>query len=277
MTPYDKKELLIDIETAPNIGLFWGAGWKKTISTEDIIWERQMICASWKWRGEKKVHNMTWTPKVIKKTIEVNGKKYTGYELDFCDKKLVKTLIKVLDQADEIIYQNGDRFDLPWIRARALYHRLEMRPTYRTFDTLKKSRGNFYLNSHRLDYRRKYCGGTGKIKTEYEWWKRIRLDNDQKLLAKMVRYCDKDVLELEKDYETILPYVTPNTHTGVIKGFAKWTCPYCGGHDVRRKVENVTAAGTVRHSMYCKKGHHYTISDATYRQFLKERSKKKGK
>ena len=55
-----RRRLFFDIETSPNIGTFWQAGYKKTISPEDIIKERAIICICYKWEGEKKVYGLTW-------------------------------------------------------------------------------------------------------------------------------------------------------------------------------------------------------------------------
>ena len=37
------KRLFVDIETSPNIGLFWRAGYKQTITPDSIIEERKVI------------------------------------------------------------------------------------------------------------------------------------------------------------------------------------------------------------------------------------------
>jgi hypothetical protein len=37
------KRLFFDIETSPNIGLFWSAGFKLNIAPENIIKERAII------------------------------------------------------------------------------------------------------------------------------------------------------------------------------------------------------------------------------------------
>ena len=54
------KRLFFDIETSPNIGLFWEAGYRKTISPDNIIKERAIICICYKWEHEEEVHSLTW-------------------------------------------------------------------------------------------------------------------------------------------------------------------------------------------------------------------------
>ena len=88
------------------------------------------MTVSWKWEGSKKVQHLDWGLK------------------EQCDKKLVEKFIKVLDKADEIVAHNGDRFDIKWIRTRALYHGIEMRDTYTTIDTLKMCKKYLSLPSN---------------------------------------------------------------------------------------------------------------------------------
>ena len=54
------KRLFWDIETAPNLGLFWSSGWKLSIPPENIIQERAVICICYKWQGEDRVHSLKW-------------------------------------------------------------------------------------------------------------------------------------------------------------------------------------------------------------------------
>jgi hypothetical protein len=63
------KRLFFDIETSPNIGLFWTAGYKQTISPDNIIKERAIICICYKWAGEKEVYSLTWDSKQDDKKI----------------------------------------------------------------------------------------------------------------------------------------------------------------------------------------------------------------
>jgi DNA polymerase elongation subunit (family B) len=118
------KRLFFDIETSPNIGFFWQAGYKKNIDYDNIITERAIICICYKWEGEKEVYSLTWNKKQ-------------------CDKIMLRTFIAVAEEADELVGHNGDKFDLAWIRTRCLFHGIEMFPKYTTLDTLKLSRSQF--------------------------------------------------------------------------------------------------------------------------------------
>ena len=113
-----RKRLFYDIETSFNVGIFWRTGYNLTINPGDIIHERAIICICYKWEGEDEIHSLTWSK-------------------NQCDKAMLKQFIKVMAQADEIVAHNGDRFDLKWVRTRALFHGIDVMPTVKTIDTLK--------------------------------------------------------------------------------------------------------------------------------------------
>ena len=58
-----RRRLFFDIETSPNIGLFWEAGYKKNIDVSNIIQERAIICICYKWEEEKEVYSLQWDSK----------------------------------------------------------------------------------------------------------------------------------------------------------------------------------------------------------------------
>ena len=249
------RRLFYDIETSPNIGMFWRAGRKQTITTDNIINERAIICICYKWQGEDEVYGLTW-----------NKRKN--------DKSMLKSFVKVLDSADESIAHNGDRFDLPWIRTRALIHGIDVTPFNRTLDTLKKLRSAFYFNSNRLDYIGEILGEGRKIQTNYGMWAAITLNNDQEELAKMVDYCKEDVRLLERVYNRIEKVVPHNTHAAVLDGGYKYQCPSCGSDKVRCNKTRATAAGTIKHEMKCNNCRkYYTISNKSYMELLSNRNR----
>lgn len=181
-----KKKLFFDIEVSPDIVLSWGVGNKISIGHDSIIQERAIICICWKWAGEDKVYSLKWD----------KG----------CDKEMVKRFAKIADSADEIIAQNGDNFDIKWLRTRCLYHNIHISPKFNSLDTLKMARQNFRFNANRLDYMGKFLGYGGKIKTDYDMWKNILLHNDNKAMTLMVDYCKEDVILLEKVYNRLQEY-----------------------------------------------------------------------
>lgn len=226
------KRLLIDIETAPCEGYFWKPGNKVRITYENITREPWIICGSFKWEGEKEVYS-------VFQSSPGN------------DKTAVKKLVQAINEADEIVYHNGDKFDLPWIRTQALIHGIPMRPRYKTQDTLKIARRAFRFNSNRLDYLGKKLGVGAKIKTEFDLWKDA-VKGNKKALEKMGKYCEGDVGLLERVWLKLKNHVPAKTHYGVSIGLDKGSCPECGSTHLYVDKYYVTAHGSERVGYYCK-------------------------
>lgn len=227
-----RRRLFFDLEVSGNLGIFWTAGFKLNIGPENIIKERAIICACWKWEEEQETHSLTWDAKQ-------------------CDKKLLIQFIKILNEATEIVGHNGDRFDLAWIRTRCLYHHLDMFPTYLTIDTLKIARSKFKFNSNKLDYIAKFLGLGEKIKTDFGMWKEIMLNKDKVAMDKMVKYCKMDVILLEKVYKELGKHIVPKTHYGVIFGEGRGTCPECGSEDIIKRGYQVSVSGSIKTRFSC--------------------------
>jgi DNA polymerase elongation subunit (family B) len=172
-----KRRLYFDIEVSPNVVYSWGLG-KTYLTHESIISERAVICVCYKWAGDDKVHSLSWN----------NGD----------DKALLANFAKVINSADEIVTQNGDSFDVKWLRTRCLYHDIDMSPKFNSIDTLKMAKAGFRFNSNKLDYMGSYLGLGKKIKTDFDLWKQIHLNNSKEAMNKMVEYCKEDVRLLER-------------------------------------------------------------------------------
>jgi len=233
-----RRRLYFDIETSPNIGLFWSAGYKQNIDYSNIIKERAIICICYKWEDDKETYGLTWDHKQD-------------------DKKMLSEFIKIANQADELVGHNGDKFDLAWIRTRCLFHGLDMFPKYTTIDTLKISRSKFRFNSNRLNYIAQYLGIGQKIKTEFGLWKDIVLNKDKKAMEAMVKYCKKDVILLEKVFSHLKKHIDHKTHYGVIFGMDRGTCPECGSDELVINKRKTTASGLKKIMYQCKVCHQY--------------------
>ena len=248
------RRLFWDIETSPNVVLSWRCGPKQTIQPNQIVQERAIICICYKWEDDRRIHSVEWD----------NGD----------DSKMLATFSKVVDEADELVAHNGDRFDLKWYNARCLIHGLDPIPSVKTVDTLKIARKHFYFNSNRLDYIAQllFGNGNGKTKTDFDMWKKITLFNDAKALKKMVKYCKNDVAILESVWSKLRDYEAPATHAAVaMSGDSgdRWMCAHCGSSNVRKSKTRVTARGTVQHQMKCGDcGRYYSIANGMFKRYL---------
>lgn len=238
------KRMFFDIETSPNIVLTWGTGYNITIDYKSIVKERAIICICWKWADEKKVHYLTW-------------------DKNQNDKIMLKNFIEEMNKADEIIGHNSDRFDIKWIRTRALFHRLKCPPDFISVDTLKLSKNGFKFNSNTLDYLGKYLGVGGKLNAGYDLWKKITLNNCEKSLVKMVRYCKNDVKKLEDVFNLMKPYVKHKTHKGVFIGRKRISCPECTSFQTIKRKVRISSAGYRQQQMQCTDcGKYFTIPES---------------
>lgn len=240
------KRIYADIETSPNIVYSWRIGRKIDLDYNNIIKERAVICVCWKWEHEDQVWSLKWD----------NGD----------DAELLHEFVEVLNESDEAVFHNGDRFDLPWLRTRCIKHGIPMFPTYKTVDTLKMARSGFYFNSNRLDYLAKFLGNRGKTQTSFDLWKKV-MAGDKRALKQMVEYCSNDVLQLEEVYQELSKYTPPKTHIGVLQGLDKSTCPYCGSDKGKLSKIRVTAMGTKRFQIQCSCGRYHTMSETTYNKW----------
>lgn len=216
------KRLFFDIEVSPNIGFFWNPGYNITLDYNNIIKERAIICACYKWENDDYVYSLTW-------------------DKSQSDKDLLRKLVDVMLKADQIVAHNGDKFDQAWIRTRCLFHGIPIPPAFVSVDTLKEARSKFRFNSNRLDYISKFLGVGQKSETGgFDLWKNITLNNDKKALKTMVDYCMNDVVILESVFKKMNPYIKSTIH---LSG-DKHNCPECNSKKVHSQGTRNTASGT---------------------------------
>lgn len=245
------KRLFFDIETSPLFGWFWRTG-QQYLNHKQILTDKKIICISYKWQFEDKVHTLVW-------------------DKNQNDKAIIKKFIKILGEADEIVAHNGDRYDIKEIRTRAIQEGVLMFPKYRTFDTLKKSRKYFSFHSNKLDYLGEVLKLGRKLDHEgIDLWLKV-CNKDKESLDKMVEYCERDVILLEDVFHAINPYVDHNTNHAVqAKGYNdKWRCPNCASKEVSLCHTDTTPVGYIKRHMKCsdcKKQYH--ISNKTYLNYL---------
>jgi hypothetical protein len=251
------NRLFFDLETAPNIVLSWRVGRQITINPDSILKERSIICIGYKWEHQKKTQALVWDAKQN-------------------DKAMLERFVEIANTADELVAHNGDKFDLPWVRTRCIFHGVPMFPSYKIIDTLQWARRRFCFNSNKLDYLGKFLGVGGKTHTEYDLWKRILLENDRTALKAMVDYCKRDVEMLQQVYDKLAAQSPHHTHVGAMMGLDNWTSPFNGSIKVKRSITKVSAHGVRKHGMVClTSGRYYTISDKAYKEYVEWRKLKR--
>jgi uncharacterized protein YprB with RNaseH-like and TPR domain len=132
------------------------------------------------------------------------------------DKNCVAQCIEDMKKFDRIVTWYGSRFDLPFIRSRAIAHRLQF-PLPKTIwqtDGWRIARDKLAISSNRLKSVSKLAlGKTQKTEIENEYWLRA-LQGDKNAMSYILDHCKKDVLDLEKVYNIIGQYA-PRSKTSV--------------------------------------------------------------
>lgn len=241
----NRRRLFFDIETSFAVCGVFKVGRKISVNYQQILEESAIICICYKWEDQKKIYSLKW-------------------DKNKNDKSVLKSFLKVAEQADELVAHNGDNFDLKYIRTRCYYHQVPMMPQYTTIDTFKET-NNFRFQSRSLDYVSKFGGGTGKTHTDFELWKGCHF-KDPKSLKLMVDYCKKDVTELEEVFKRLYPYMKHKSSVTTDRG----KCPGCGSDDVIICKRRITAAGTRQVQYRCQNcGKFHTLPELAFNRARK--------
>jgi DNA polymerase elongation subunit (family B) len=214
----EPKILYFDIETSLQLVAVFQLGNNDWIDPSSLVTERYIICASWQWEGDKKVHAVS---------VLDNPSRYKKDPHD--DYHVVEALHKVLGEADVIIGHNSDNFDTPYVNTRALYHGFPALPPIASVDTYKVAKAKFRLNSNKLDYIGQFLKVGKKKPTSPGLWMRV-LNGDTKAIKEMIEYNKHDVTLLRDVFMKLKPYV-PNHLSREL--FGKEGCPRCGSTKVQ--------------------------------------------
>lgn len=204
------KLAYLDIETSPYKSYHYGTI-KQFISYDQIEEFPKITSAVFMWEFDLKPMIFEW--------------KYENGSGD--DSELLKELVPIMNKADLIVMQNGDRFDAPVIQERLADLGLPPLKNIITFDTLKASRRSFKKSHHGLDaVSRQYKYG-GKIKRD--WEKIIAVaKGDKRAQKEDVIYNKKDVTDMRKIMFRLFNYYNlPQRFLNVLKQFTHEDKPYC--------------------------------------------------
>lgn len=146
-------------------------------------------------------------------TGKIIGNKVNRKDLLKCmDKKLVQQCINDLLKFDRIVGFYSSRFDLPFIRTRALNMGVEF-PGFGTIlhnDIYFWVRNRFKMSSNRLENAcRVLLGDSNKTKIDNNYWIKS-LQGDQKSINYVYDHCTKDVIDTKRLYEKIMNFSKQN-------------------------------------------------------------------
>lgn len=191
------KILLLDIETAPILAYVWGL-WDQNIGLGMVKSDWHVLSWSAKWFGDKP-----------NKTMYMDQRNEKNIEND---KKILKGIWDLIDEADIIITQNGKKFDEKKLNARFIQQGFPPPSSVKHIDTLQIAKRKFGFTSNKLEYMSdRLCKKYKKLKhgkfPGFELWKQC-LAGNLKAWKEMEKYNKYDVLSLEELYIKLQPWDT---------------------------------------------------------------------
>lgn len=200
------KVLFWDAETLPLECTAWDI-YKPFLTHENIRHDFTIASVAWRWLGGR-----SGVDSVLASTPRD-------------DKALVWAAADLLASADVVVHHNGDKFDVPALNVRLLYHGLRPLPPLVTVDTKKLAFRRFRFSCAKLDYLARFLGIGRKVATGgYQLWLDV-LAGDPAALAKMRRYNVGDVKLLEAVYLKLRAFDERHPNLALVAG--KRCCPTC--------------------------------------------------
>lgn len=210
------KVLVLDIETSPILGHVWQL-WDQSVALNQIKADWFILSFACKW-----LHD---SPDKVVYFDQRNEKNIED------DSKLLGKLWKLLDEADCVLTQNGQRFDIPKINARFIQNGFQPPSSYRHIDTMRIAKSVFGFTSNKLEYMTdKLCKKYKKLKhakfSGFELWKEC-LAGNMEAWKEMEEYNKMDILSLEELYFVLVPWA-PAINFNVFRDDHEFHCNACG-------------------------------------------------
>jgi hypothetical protein len=213
------KILFVDIETAPNLVHVWGL-WQQNVGLPQILDAGYVLCWAAKWKGEDDI---------MFSSIHEDGAE-----------NMLKSIHKLLDEADAVVHYNGTKFDIPTLNKEFLLYGMSPPAPYKQIDLLRTARSQFRFPSNKLDYISNALGLGKKIKhIGHELWIGC-MNGDPESWKMMEEYNIQDVVLLENVYKKLLPWIKGHLNYSVYNG--EPSCPNCGSKRYHKRGHAYTSA-----------------------------------
>lgn len=245
----DKNVWILDIETSPCIFYCWGTG-KQYVSVDQLIEDWHIMSFSAK-RLNAPANTMVY--------METRTKN---------DKKLLKKLWQIFNEADVVITQNGKKFDEPKIKARMMLAGFKPYKPFEHHDTYLQNTDKEFT-SHTLAYlSEKFCKKYKKLKHKkfagLSLWKaclgaKVTLHPNPEAWKEMKRYNKHDVLSDEELYINTQGWSKKNAPI-MFDGDESRQCHYCG--EFKLVIDSYKVKGKTKYKyMHCKSCGKYQMGE----------------
>lgn len=210
------RELIIDIETSPNLAHVWGL-FKQNVALNQIEETGEVISFAAKWRGEKKVYFAS---------VHHDGKE-----------GMLDLVHKLLDEADVVVGYNSKSFDMKHIRRELLLAGYAPPSPWIDVDLLTETKRLFRFVSNKLDHVSQQVGIGQKVKHEgFGLWRACIIEDDPAAWNRMRKYNKQDVVLTEELYDVYEPWAVGIPNKAVL--LEHDGCPRCGA-----EAENLQSRG----------------------------------
>lgn len=208
--------LFIDFETLPSTAVVFGR-FNLNLSPKHIIEEgNQILSASWCFLDDEDVTGIVMT----KEEVKVRD-----------DSRVVACVYEVLQSADIVVAQNGDKFDIPLFKTRCIVNNFPPIKRFKTIDTLKIAK-QLKFDSNSLDSVASALGlGSKMSHTGIKLWIDC-MNGDLKALQEMLQYNRQDVRLLREVYLKLRPYDNRHPNISLYYTGNEVRCPVCGSEDI---------------------------------------------
>lgn len=227
----EAKLLTLDLETSPIVGYVWGLR-EQNLSIDMIVEPWTVLCYCAKWLGSDKVISGH------------TGGRGAGWVRD--DRRLMRELWSLLDEADAVVAQNGKSFDMKMLNGRMLQQGMKPYSPVRVIDTLLNSRDRFRFPSNKLAYLSRALTdtpkSTHKLFPGFELWTEVLADNPA-AWKEMLAYCETDVRATEKVYLKQRPWIRRHPNLGAYAQDKNMRCTNCSSDKLQRRGYETTQQG----------------------------------
>ena len=211
------KILTADIETLPITTHTWSL-FDEPRALDRLVKDWAIYMGAAKWSDQKKVHIFD---------TESIGDPYN-------DKEVVRELCDMLDEADIVVGQNVQKFDMRKIRARAVAHGLKPFREPAVVDTMLMAKEIGYFTSNKLEYLSTMTK-TQKSKHNkfpgFSMWLAI-IDGNPQAYKESRSYNKDDVLSTEELYLLLRPWCRRHPNMAHYYNDDKRRCPKCGSVNI---------------------------------------------
>lgn len=239
------KILIFDLETSPMRGLFWSL-WKQNINMAGIDKHSSLISWSAKWLCDDKIMSM-----------RVTGKEAVARK----DKRILKPLWKLIDEADIVIGHNVKGYDMKYFNTRCLLNGLHAPSQVDAIDTLLLSRQKFRLPSNALKFWLEIIGEKEKMATNFQLWVDCCEKGNERKLDYMMKYNEVDVIGTEDVYMHMRNNGWIHNHPNLglyFEGDLDNFCPTCQEYTMTTRKGKFYYTPSGRYQAYvCKTCHSY--------------------